>query len=63
MIGVEEAKDAARTLKQFCDEQESCKKCTFGVSQKVGRSSEIFHCGVCYPANQDWKGDPDEGDT
>ena len=60
MISVEEAKAAARTLRQFCDEQDSCKKCSFGVSQKVGNSSEIFHCGACYPANQDWEDNTSE---
>ena len=57
MISIEEAKEAARTLRQFCDEQKACEKCAFGISQKVGNSSEIFHCGACYPANQDWEQD------
>ena len=61
MISIEEAKEAARTLRKFCNEQSSCKKCDFGVSQKVGNSSEIFHCGVCYPANQDWEQDNEGG--
>ena len=55
MISIEEAKEAARTLRQFCDEQKDCRKCAFRISQKAGKSSEIFHCGACYPANQDWE--------
>lgn len=58
MISVEEAKEAARTLKQFCDEQKDCKDCFFRVEAEKGG----YHCGTCYPANQDWLGVDDNGE-
>ena len=54
MISGEEAKDAARTLYDYCSQQKNCNVCEFWNGE---------YCRVNYP-DDDFIGDPDEeGDT